>query len=541
VDNNGRTPLHQAAICGRATVIEALLTSNKINIEQRDKGGYTALHLASMWNWDKAIRALVAGGANMETTTPKGLYCLHLAAEWKKSRSVRALLELNADPDVMNQDGLTPLHIAKRKKCEELIEAFSSAMPEKEEVQHIEDPEEIRKKQQKMKRKLLQATTKGDSIESILEDPHVTEEMIETAVFAAVRAGRAETVEKLLDHTEIDLPSCVDENGQTLLHVAVIGRNTTIIEEFLAEDVPVNHQDNKQKTALHLAIAKRNTPLAIIRNIVTYNADLGIQDCDGNTVLHLLFLNQMPEKQVVERAEILLERMTPAQLNLQNASGATALLCACLQYDLAQEAANRVIAAGADVNIPNNDGHTPLYWAVKRNYVSVSKSLIYYGAVIEDQDTLFAGAQKRIVEVVLEAIDDMQAKERNTARVDNSEIFKWAEEGNIEQVEAWINNGGDVAAMDEFSSIPLHIACLNGHAEIVHLLLNAGSDVNFADENLQTPLHLAGMKGHAQVVQLLIDFEANPNVYDAEDQSPLDWATMLGHDAVIDILSPITS
>lgn len=135
---------------------------------------------------------------------------------------------------------------------------------------------------------------------------------------------------------------------------------------------------------------------------------------------------------------------------------------------------------------------------------------------------------------------EQEANKTTEGSGNSKDIFKWVENGDFEGVCSWLSSG-DVAIVDDYSSIPLHIASLSGNADIVQILLDAKSDVNCVDDNLQTPLHLAAMKGHASVVQLLLDFEGDPNVYDAEDQSPLDWAAMLGHDAVMDILAPVTS
>ena len=143
--------------------------------------------------------------------------------------------------------------------------------------------------------------------------------------------------------------------------------------------------------------------------------------------------------------------------------------------------------------------------------------------------------------MVINNILEMNSQSNGNSNEDNRVVFSWIEGGNEDEIREWLENGGDVGILDEFSSIPLHLASMNGHIGIVEILLQYNSTINQVDDNLQTSLHLAAMKGHFDAVQILLNYQADPNVYDSEDQSPLDWATLLEHDAVADILAPITS
>ena len=67
---------------------------------------------------------------------------------------------------------------------------------------------------------------------------------------------------------------------------------------------------------------------------------------------------------------------------------------------------------------------------------------------------------------------------------DNSQVFAWAENGNSDEIYSWLENGGNVHVMDEYSSIPLHLASLCGHADIVQALVEYNSDVNCRNLNL---------------------------------------------------------
>ena len=65
-DNNGQTPLHQAAICGSVAVAELLLDNNAVLKTNSDDHRRTPLHWAT-WHGDQGMaRSLLAKGANPE-------------------------------------------------------------------------------------------------------------------------------------------------------------------------------------------------------------------------------------------------------------------------------------------------------------------------------------------------------------------------------------------------------------------------------------------------------------------------------------------
>ena len=111
--------------------MKILLENGNFNRDQFDKDGYSPLHLATLWNWDKAIRCLIEDGKfDIEQRDSHGSHPLHIAARWNKLRSSKILLELNADPLSMNCDGLTPSQIAKKAKSKDIMDLLATNTPE---------------------------------------------------------------------------------------------------------------------------------------------------------------------------------------------------------------------------------------------------------------------------------------------------------------------------------------------------------------------------------------------------------------------------
>jgi ankyrin repeat protein len=90
-------------------------------------------------------------------------------------------------------------------------------------------------------------------------------------------------------------------------------------------------------------------------------------------------------------------------------------------------------------------------------------------------------------------------------------------------VNALIQKGCRLNAMDEHRRIPLHIACQSGNLDVCKLLLNMHelSLLNYADEERQLPLHLAAELCHAHIISLLLEEGSNVYAADEKGRAPL--------------------
>ena len=82
-------------------------------------------------------------------------------------------------------------------------------------------------------------------------------------------------------------------------------------------------------------------------------------------------------------------------------------------------------------------------------------------------------------------------------------LFIASNKGYLEIVQILIQAGADVDKQDEFVFTPLMIASKKGHTEIVKLLIKAGADVDKGNKTIGTPLMIASKKGHTEIVELL--------------------------------------
>ena len=75
----GRTPLHYAALHGRAAAVEELIKQGAAHAAKDNRGGYTPLHLAADAGQCEVISRLFELGADLEAVSTKGWTPLALA------------------------------------------------------------------------------------------------------------------------------------------------------------------------------------------------------------------------------------------------------------------------------------------------------------------------------------------------------------------------------------------------------------------------------------------------------------------------------
>ena len=173
-----------------------------------------------------------------------------------------------------------------------------------------------------------------------------------------------------------------------------------------------------------------------------------------------------------------------------------------------QHQIRELLERGADPNVRNFRGETPLHRAAIRNPdLDVSRTLIGAGADPNAQDEKGATPLHRA------------AHNPSTGRAD-----------------LLIEAGADVGARDNSGATPLHRAAESGHAAMIVRLVEAGADPNARDQAGQTPLRIAVEKGWSEGSKTLLNHGADPNVPDNEGQIPLHVAYAAGRQ---DMVNPL--
>jgi len=185
------------------------------------------------------------------------------------------------------------------------------------------------------------------------------------------------------------------------------------------------------------------------------------------------------------------------------------------------EAVKQHLEAGADVNVKDNIGLTPLHMAAGDGRKEVAELLIAKGAEVNAK---IEGMTPLDIAIELKhttTVDLLRKHGGKSGATDSIHVA--AAVGNIEAVKQHLAAGTDVNAKSSFGT-PLHSAASKGNKEIVELLIAAGADVNARDDGGDTPLLNAAAFGQKEIVELLIGKGADVNAKNANGETPIDWA-----------------
>ncbi|WP_338482336.1 ankyrin repeat domain-containing protein [Wolbachia endosymbiont (group A) of Ophion costatus] len=129
-DQDGKTPLHWAAVKGHEEVVEALLGKHGIDVNLADKNKDTPLHsVLKKDNIDiNVLNALLrAEGINVNAQDKDNRTPLHWATGRDNVEVVNVLIIKGADVNAQDKDNRTPLHFAAQNNNKEIVDALIKA------------------------------------------------------------------------------------------------------------------------------------------------------------------------------------------------------------------------------------------------------------------------------------------------------------------------------------------------------------------------------------------------------------------------------
>ncbi|MEE9580389.1 MAG: ankyrin repeat domain-containing protein, partial [Nitrosomonadaceae bacterium] len=191
-----------------------------------------------------------------------------------------------------------------------------------------------------------------------------------------------------------------------------------------------------------------------------------------------------------------------------------------------------LISEGADVNVKNNEGLTPLHCAAREGHKEVVELLLAQDADVNIGD---AGLNRTATEFAMKSnhTDIVQLLVSKGADISPLHFALYMKDEN--KARSLIEGGVDVSRRTPFGTTPLERAVLAGLKDIAELLIAKGADVNAKNNWNWTPLHSA-VYGHEVIVELLITEGANVNARDGASRTPLYYAQKEGHAEIVELL-----
>lgn len=206
----------------------------------------------------------------------------------------------------------------------------------------------------------------------------VDEDILLSKLAGAAYAGDIEQVRHILDQGVSPNADYAINGLKPFLHWAIIGEHPSVVQELLSAGADPDIRYGCGQTALHHAADRRLDDA--VRLLVSAGADVSAATPHGETVLHIAARSGASVKCVLDAG---------ADPNARNAKGEIPLHLAIKMLDgkllgragkaargaivenqpdqvvLHQEIVRDLLYAGADPNAPDEDGQTPLHYAMR--------------------------------------------------------------------------------------------------------------------------------------------------------------------------------
>ena len=425
-DTKNYTALHYAVQEKHADVVQVLFDAGA-DIETKNDEGRSPLLLASISGELTTVKMLVEAGADVRVTDTGRYTCLILAVCDGRTDTVRYLLSLpEVDLNHQDRDNYTALHIAVHFKHADVVQVLIDAGADIE--------------------------TKNDKGHSPLHVASILGEL--KAMTMLVKAGAD------VRATEANRATC-------LIPAACFGHTDTV--RYLAglPEVDLNHQENRNNTALHYAVERKHAD--VVEVLIGAGADIETKNDEGHSPLHVASISGE-----LKAMKMLVE--AGADVRATDADRDTCLiLAACGGYtDTVRYLAG---LTEVDLNHQQSNIFTALHFAVHFKHADVVQVLIDAGADIETKNARGL-----------------------------SPLLLASHSGALTTVKMLVKAGADVRAAEDRRKTCLILAAYNGHTDTVRYLVGLPEvDLNHQDRKNRTALHYAANRKHPDVVQVLID------------------------------------
>lgn len=447
--NIPKNSVFEAAKLGDINKLKDLLSKNPEIVNNKHLHDYqrTALHYAVIFQQKETVRLLIEKGAAFNNSDMDyGMVPLHYAAINGNIDIADLLLSKGAEIDVDDNFGWTPLHKAVIYNRDKMIEFLLK---------------------------------KGSNVD-------IDDETGRTPIHNAVIQGNKLIINLLLSYgANINL---TDNEGRSSLHHAIKWEvDNSLVELLLIHGADVNLEDNYGITPLREAeLIKNDNLIDLLKSkgakIVKTNKNDNNNLTDKKFILNEFVMDKNNNKQNNDNDIInyecknmitrILRKKTIEDINKHDNTGLALLHRAIMNTNI--NAADVLINNGADVNIEDISGKTPLHYCAIYDLRDMDNELYREGKLLEF-------AKKLIL------------------------------------------SGAKVNKTDNEGKTPLHYV---RNRRMTELLILYNADLNIQDKDGWTPLHWSVMRGFKSVVWILVKNKADIELKDKDGNTPLDISTM---------------
>lgn len=311
------------------------------------------------------------------------------------------------------------------------------------------------------------------------------------------------------------------------LFEAIEADNVADVKAILAKGL--KESDRCRHTGSAIAAAAERGNLEIVKALFAAGAKLVEPECEDSSPLW-----EASQQGHADVVALLLSMKADVSFKVGN--GSTPLLAA-ISGPLIEEGpkgdvrktAELLLAAGADPNVENEFGHTPLILAVNKADARLVSLLLNHGAKpdlknkkgVSPLDT----AKKEDLTFIASLLE---GKKYPKPSASGQKLLDAAAAGNRVAAVKLLADKAPVDVLDDGGNTPLIHAAYNGKEELGLMLLKAGAAPLVKNGRNDTALHYAGARGLTRLASALIDKSADPKSQDYFGNTSLSYAVREG-------------
>ena len=488
-----------------------LKVSNSVKQKSAD-----SIHEAAADGDINMVKTLLSTGTDVNVIGRLEYTPLHHAAENGHANLVKFLISRGADLEARNHNGRTPLALAACQGHREMVEILI-AMGADVNTKDIWYRKLLHHAAENGHKELAAFLIgKGAGIESETNLDY-------TALALAASKGYRQMVELL-----ISKGADVNTKQQTKyspLHYAAMHGHYDIAKLLVDAGANVNAEDSQNRTPLYKAVLAGHKDVAGL--LVRKKAYVSFSE------LHFAaFMGDLSEvRGIIEEG---------ADVDVKDGQGRTPLLFAALGGN--RQVVEFLVEKGADINARNEQGRTILHTIARNGDKDMVELLISKGADVNAKANTGAATITPLDHAVLSGHADVAAVLLDRGANPDARgycgvmpLHRAAQKDRTDLARLLLDHGADVNIKGGSIEItPLHWAA--AHAEVAEFLIAKGADVNAKDKNLITPLHRAALGSGSKVAKILIDKGADVNARDSRGRTPLHDAAGYGNDKMVELL-----
>jgi len=321
-------------------------------------------------------------------------------------------------------------------------------------------------------------------IEKGLDMYAAEDKFMNTPLSLAASNPNKAVIEMFYNEHNAKLETVSPQYNETLLHVANnLDVTAWLIDKFIEKGLNINAKNKYGQTPLHIALFGGSTvDTEIAKLLIHKGANINVSDDYGETPLGFALNNDN-----TEIARLLIDKGAHiSEADVFNAvSGGNT------------EIVSLLIEKGAHINAVDDEGQTPLHYAVATKNLETASLLIEKGANTSVEDK------------------NHHTPLESAVCIDN----------NTEIIDLFLERGA-LSGIDNISSLLFIAARYNKTSDNIDFLIKRGAKINSKDADGLTPLHIAaGFNDNPDMIKFLLKHHADINAEDKEGKTPLFWAS----------------